>query len=294
MDKNKFKNSLTGAPLIDKPRLGFGRKRIFDAENKIIGTVSGTKIYDLNGRLWGRIITKNEASGFNKNEIVDRGTVIATIDNKKNIYRKETSKYKTEAAPTTYVGTIKSNKTVAIVVPILVATLIITAVTSVILSTILKDNSEDDYLKNAPVLGVYSQADNQSWKQNTHIDIFRSNQYNTAEFIAPGDTGSYAFVVRNENTHAISFAISFREDNEHNFSLRYRLSDQTRYLIGGATTWVSIDNLTTRGIQLLAGATQVFVLEWWWDPNLSDEDDTINGQQQNTYNIEITVTAEFV
>lgn len=294
MDKNKFKNSLTGAPLIDKPRLGFGRKRIFDAENKIIGTVSGTKIYDLNGRLWGRIITKNEASGFNKNEIVDRGTVIATIDNKKNIYRKETSKYKTEAAPTTYVGTIKSNKTVAIVVPILVATLIITAVTSVILSTILKDNSEDDYLKNAPIIEVLSQNNQQSWKQNKYIDIFTSNQYNTSEYIAPGDTGSYAFVVRNENTHAITFTISLSADNEHNFSLRYKLSDQTRYFIGGVGLWEDIENITLRGMQLLPGASQVFVLEWWWDPNLSDEDDTINGQQQNTYNIEITVTAEFV
>ncbi len=292
MDKNKFKNSLTGAPLIDKPRLGFGRKRIFDAENKIIGSVSGNKIYDLNGRLWGRIITKNEVSGFNKNEIVDRGTVIGTIDNKKNIYKKQSSQFKADAAPTTYVGTIKSNKVVSVLVPILVATFLVTAVTSVILSSILKDNSENDYLNSAPVLGVYSRVGNISWKQSKDINIFKDST--GSNIIAPGDKGSYAFVVKNENAHTINYTISFKASNEHNFQLKYKLSDQTRYIIGGTDLWVPINELTTRGVQLRAGATQIYVLEWYWDENENDEADTNNGKNQNTYNIEITVSAEFV
>lgn len=294
MDKNKFKNSLTGAPLIDKPRLGFGRKRIFDAQNKVIGSVAGNKIYDLNGRLWGRIVTRNEASGFNKNEIVDRGTVIATIDNKKNIYKKQSSQVKNDAAPTMFVGTIKSNKATTVLLPILVALFLVTAVTSIILSSILKDNSEDDYLKTAPIIGVFSRVGNQSWKQNSEINIFSSSQYNTVEFIAPGDRGEYAFVVKNENTHAISYTISFKENNDTNFSLRYRLSDQTRYLIGGSNYWVEVDNLSTKAVQLLPGATQVFILEWYWDETISDENDSLNGLYRNTYNIEITVSAEFV
>lgn len=293
MDKNKFKNSLTGAPLINKPRVGFARKRIFDAENKIIGSVAGNKIFDLNGRLWGRIVTKSEAAGFNKNEIVDRGMVIATIDNKKNIYKKQNSQIKNDAAPTVYVGTIKSNKTSAVLVALAIL-LFVTAATGVVLSSILKDRNEPDYLKYAPVLGVYSRVGNQSWKQNKTINIFRSSQYNTDAFIAPGDKGDYAFVVKNENTNAINYTISFKESNQNKFSLRYRLSDQTRYLIGGNDYWVEVNNLTTRTVQLKPGASQVFVLEWYWDENVSDTNDTLNGLKQNFYNLEISVSAEFV
>ena len=298
MDNNKFKNSLTGAPIIDKPRLGFGRKRVIDGNGKIIGSVSGNKIFDLNGRLWGRIVTRDEASGFNKNEIVDRGTVIATIDAKRNIYRKKAASAQTSAE---FVGTIKTNKTTTILLPLLVALLLVTAVTSVVLGKIIKDNSEPDYLKRAPVIDVLSQVGERSWKQYSKLAIFKSSQYES-KYIAPNDKGTYVFIIKNEDTHAINYSVNLASDDKYGWPMVYKLTDDTRarYFIGergtADTTYVQLGKNGKSTIQLTLdpGATQALVLHWWWNPNISDEKDTNIGSHQYEYKLDLTVSAEFV
>ena len=60
MSALKVRNTLTNTPIIGKPKLGL-RKRVFDADGYIIGSVRGRKILDLNGRGWGTIVKKDTA-----------------------------------------------------------------------------------------------------------------------------------------------------------------------------------------------------------------------------------------
>ncbi|MBQ7579453.1 MAG: hypothetical protein IJT25_02865 [Clostridia bacterium] len=304
-DKNKFKNTLTNAPVLGKVKLGVGRKRIFDAQNRIIGTVAGTKIYDLNNKLWGTIITRDSEAGFNKNEIVDRGTVIATIDRDKNIYRKQVSAYKAGTSSNVYLGTIRTNKVVAILLPLLISVVAITAISGVILGVILRQKTEPDYLKEAPVLGVYSNSvyPSNNWKQKKEIDIFNKGDLKTA-IIAPGDSGNYIFAVKNENTHAIEYRITMKKDDEHNFNLVYRLAlqltgDSKRYVAGNSSPegYLSPENVLPSSVVLAPGASHYYILEWLWQDNNTDEQnktDTNIGAHQYSYNLELTVSAEYV
>lgn len=287
MDKNKFKNSLTGTPIINKPNVGFGRKLIIDASGYIIGSVSGNKIFDLNGRLWGRVVTKNEATGFNKNEIVDRGSVVATLDSKNNIYRRVIAQYSQGTSTTAYIGTIRSNKIASVIMPLLIIALVITVTTSVILASILKDKSEPDYLKNAPIIDVFSKTNSVSWLQDDTIDIFPKT------VIAPGDSGEYPFVIKNKDLHPIDYTINFSENNEHEFPLKFRLYYRT-YYIGGTSAWHSLSEISKHTQELQAGQTDTYILEWWWDPNVSDEIDTDIGEHQYRYEIDISISASFV
>ena len=306
-DSTKYRNTLTNTPVIGKIKLGVGRKRIFDAANRIIGTCAGTKIYDLNNKLWGTIVTHDSEAGFNKNEIVDRGTVIATIDSRKNIYRKTLSAFKADTSTNVYLGTIRANKVVSILLPLLISILAVTAVSGVILSGILKGNNEPDYLKEAPVLGVYSNSifPSNSWKQKSEIDIFNKGSLKTA-IIAPGSKGTYVFAVKNENTHAIEYNIRMHKDDTHDYNLFYRLAqrragDTKRYVAGNGTEngYLEPEAILPAKVELAPGASHYYELEWIWrleDNEEQNEIDTNIGEnyKKYTYKVEITISAEYV
>ena len=305
-DSTKFRNTLTNTPVLGKIKLGVGRRRIFDAANRVIGTCAGNKIYDLNGKLWGTIITKDSDAGFNKNEIVDRGTVIATIDSRKNIYRKMLSAFKADTSTNVYLGTIKSNKVVSVLLPLLISILAVTAVSGVILSGILKGNNEPDYLKEAPVLSVYSNSvfPSNSWKQKSEIDIFNKGSQKMA-MISPGSNGTYTFAIRNENTHAIEYSIRIRKNDDHDYNLLYRLAliraGGRRYVAGNDTDngYLEPEAIVPSKVTLEPGAVHYYDLDWIWrleDTEEQNEIDTNIGKNYDkyTYKVEITISAEYV
>jgi len=289
MSNLKFKNSLTNTPIVGKPKLGL-RKRVFDAENKIIGSVSGNKIYDLNNRLWGTIVTKDNVSGYNKNDIVGHGDVIGTFDKGKNIYVKRRSITTLDVMPIEYMGTIRSNKFAAVILPLLIALFGAISVTGAIIAAIIGNNN--DYLKYAPVLSVMNYSDSVAWVQDGQLPIFYSSQYNTDKFIAPGDSGEFRFVIKNDNKHKIRYTITLKESNENNFSLKYRLKCDT-YVIG-PEDYVVIEEITIPSDVLKPVESKLYRLFWRWDPDVDDEADTINGQEQRRYKIEINIVAEYI
>ena len=309
-DQSKFRNTLTNAPVLGKIQLGVGRRRIFDAQNRVIGTVAGNKIFDLNGKLWGTIITHDTEAGFNKNEIVDRGTVIATIDSGRNIYRKQLSVFKADTSTNVYLGTIRGNKVAKVLLPLVVAILAITAVSGVILSGILKGNNEPDYLNEAPVLGVYSTRVYPSyhWNQNEEIDIFGKGS-KTSAIIAPGSSGTYTFVVKNENTHTIEYKITMKKTDEHDYNLKYRLAiknigDSKKYVAGNGTDagYIEPEQINPSKAELAPGATRIYLLEWIWENDDTPEQNaidtqlgqnTVNHKKEYTYKLTLTVSAEY-
>ena len=289
MGKTNFKNSLTNTPIIGKPKLGL-RKRVFDAEGNVIGSVSGNRIYDLNGRVWGSVVTKDTASGYNKNDIVSHGNVIGTIDNHHNIYSKRRSATSLDVLPSVFTGTIKANKVAALLLPLIIGLAAATAVSSVVVAGVLQPDK--DYLNYAPILSVLG-PNQKAWAQDEDLKIFKSNTYNTDAYIAPGDRGDYVFVIKNDNKHAITYAINFKEtneDEENKFGLRYRLSCESFYVLG-QNGYVTLDEKTTPEMRLEAGQSRLYRLYWYWDETISDAADNVNGLNQNTYNLGITITA---
>ena len=315
-DQNKFKNTLTNAPVLGKIQLGVGRRRIFDATNRVIGTCAGNKIYDLNGKLWGTIITHDTEAGFNKNDIVDRGTVIATIDSRNNIYRKQLSVFKADTSTNVYLGTIRGNKVAKILLPLLISILAITGVSGVVLSGILKSNNDPDYLKYAPVIGVYSGSvyPDRHWDQIEELNIFEKENY--GGIIAPGYSGKYQFVVKNENTHEIEYRITMEKDDEHDYHLKYRLrrgeaASGKGYVSGNGTIagYLEPEQVVPSKVKLAPGATHVYILEWMWVDDGTEEQDAIDthiGEHSApdpitkktnpdyTYKLTLTVSAEYV
>lgn len=150
---------------------------------------------------------------------------------------------------------------------------------------------------------VEGSTDGQTWTQNVFVDLFKNRVDNITgtDAIAPGSKGYYRFRLQNQNAFAITFTISARENFAKSFHLplRFRITDSTgkTAYAGWAETNSNGTNAVTGKIQLAAGASSEYRLEWEWPYSTSYENDRYDTQAAlngNAYIVDIEICLEQV
>ncbi len=125
-----------------------------------------------------------------------------------------------------------------------------------------------------------------SWQDTENIPVFFNEMFGD-KAIAPGLSGSYKFIFRNDSDEALDFSIAFACQNQHNIGIVYRLKRDGSYIDDGQA--VSADDLHIDQLIIADGSSSVFELEWEWLHN--DAVDTFAGENNAIYTLTITITA---
>lgn len=124
---------------------------------------------------------------------------------------------------------------------------------------------------------------------NKQLRIFSNPAYEYESIIAPGSENSYAFVIRNNNNFDIVVDISFKEENEKNINMQYKVRNNGNYLIGTRNNYELINNKTITQIKLLAKSQKNYILDWKWID--SDNDTEIGLEADADYKLSILIEA---
>ena len=129
---------------------------------------------------------------------------------------------------------------------------------------------------------------NITWHGKRRVNIFSNNKYDEENEIAPGDSGSYQFIVKNGTKYTLSYNISFSEDNDDHMNLKYKLKKDNSYIAGSSDEWVSYSDLAKTGITLDSSQHHQYTLEWKW---VDSDYDTAAGFYQAQYSLSIEIRA---
>ncbi len=129
------------------------------------------------------------------------------------------------------------------------------------------------------------------WTSATKIDLFGS----VDGVIAPGDYGSYSFVVENNSDFDVEYTLALQEqallNNGGKLPLLYRVRQGINYL--GSDEYVDADTIKDIVVLLPKNSSRQYVLEWQWPFEGNDEYDTSLAMADNlTHMIQITIHAK--
>lgn len=123
----------------------------------------------------------------------------------------------------------------------------------------------------------------QVWKQQTSLNIFNVEQ------IAPGDKGSYDFLINNNTSKNVKYNITFDEINEYNVNMLYKLKRNNNYVAGSSTEWVHFNELNLGDKVLNSRNNDSYTIEWKWVD--SDNDTTVGRTEGAKYTLNISIKA---
>lgn len=164
--------------------------------------------------------------------------------------------------------------------------LVAIVVLSVLLATCGLGVSQDMYV---PVIFI-ADEEGVSWEEREELGVFENDTFGDS-VIAPGLSGSYAFVFENRNEHTVVYSLTFSEINEHGIDMGYRLVRDGAHVAGHAD-YVSAAELGVSGLTLSSGSSAKFELQWLWRHD--DAADTSAGENGATYTLVIDMSAEIV
>ncbi len=126
------------------------------------------------------------------------------------------------------------------------------------------------------------------WDEEKNLNVFENGYYEDMK-IHPGMEGDYQFRIKNENGKKLTYDLEFAELNEYDVNLHYRLRLNNVYIAGSEDEYVSVSELTQKGLILADDSAAIFTLEWKW---IDDEGDTNAGMNQANYTLIIFFSAE--
>lgn len=123
----------------------------------------------------------------------------------------------------------------------------------------------------------------QTWSQQTNIKIFN------VEKIAPGDSGSYDFMINNNTKKNVKYSVTFDEENEYNINLRYKLKRNNEYIAGSSSEWVKFTDLNVINKVLNDKNNDSYTLEWKWVD--AENDTTVGRTPEAKYRFNVYISA---
>ena len=144
-------------------------------------------------------------------------------------------------------------------------------------------NNNSDETKNLIVFDNYKIWDNKE------LRIFANPVYEYEIIIAPGSSNTYTFVIRNNNDFDVVFDIIFKEINNRNINMSYKLRSNGNYIIGTEKAYELINNKKISQVGLPAKSQKSYVLDWKWID--SDNDTQIGFDIDSTYKLSIQIGA---
>lgn len=124
---------------------------------------------------------------------------------------------------------------------------------------------------------------------NKKLRIFSNPAYEYESMIAPGSMNSYAFVIRNNNNFDVVVDIGFKEENDKNINMQYKVRNNGSYLIGNRDNYELIEGKKITQIKLPAKSQKPYILDWKWID--SDNDTEIGLDADANYKLSIIIEA---
>ncbi len=124
-----------------------------------------------------------------------------------------------------------------------------------------------------------------TWNGSDDLNIFFDTEF-SGNVIYPYASGSYVFTFNNENNDAVIFTISLSEDNEYDIAMKFTLAQDGVAIV---SSWARADDFTCPSLTVAANSSTTITLYWWWDGDVSDENDTLAATNGMTYTLTLTV-----
>ena len=125
-----------------------------------------------------------------------------------------------------------------------------------------------------------------TWKKTNKLRMFSNPFYNMDEKIAPEDSNTYKFVIKNNANYNVKYTINFIENNPSNINMKYKLKKGNKYIVND---YVSYNELQQNNIILNRNNSDTYYLEWKW---VSSDNDTEAANIESAYNISLEIKAE--
>ncbi|MCD8194928.1 MAG: hypothetical protein LUD22_01320 [Coprobacillus sp.] len=146
--------------------------------------------------------------------------------------------------------------------------------------------SESEEGSDTPYAPTFTLSDEGgSWSDQSNLNIFNNDTFGST-MIAPGVSGTYTFNLVNTSKDEMTFSISLSEENEYDIAMVYKLDRDNTPVVD---TWTRANDFKVEKELIGAGASSTFTLYWYWDPDVSDENDTKAGQNGMVYSLTITI-----
>ena len=140
----------------------------------------------------------------------------------------------------------------------------------------------------APIFFIVEDTDERAdWSEMEDIPLFYGD--GSYDEIVPGMSGSYRFLLVNENEHALRFGFEFDEENEYGIDLCFRLKRDGAY-VRGEEDYISPAELGFENFTIEGQSESLFEVEWYWRDN--DPVDTFAGENEAIYRLLIEFRAE--
>ncbi len=154
------------------------------------------------------------------------------------------------------------------------------------------NNSNNNIIENpdSDIIKVWENG--KQWSQSAILNIFANSHFNNHNIIAPGMRGRYNFEIENSSNKKIIYFIKFKEENDKEINLKYRLKKNSNYVLGNDNEWIYINNQTTENNSLVGKAKEGYTLEWYWED--SDRDTQIGQDKNVNYKINIEINSAVV
>ncbi len=137
-----------------------------------------------------------------------------------------------------------------------------------------------------PTAFVYD-SEGSDWSDNESIPVFYNEDFGTAK-VAPYSSGSYSFVLSNTSGFALEYSIVLDEVNEYDIAMCYRLKRDGDYVVD---EYSRTSDFVCSSLTIESNSTHYFELEWYWDGDVNDYNDTLAGSSGAIYTLIISVSA---
>ena len=283
-EMQNYNLNLTQRPFEGDFRRGRGAKVIYDAHDKILGSVSKKKVFDLNGEeiaFFVRIEKKEDSS--KKNNKIRLYTVDCEGEEKDGFYLSDGRLYTVSGEDEMLLGTYEVTERDPVRIALL-AVLAVFLALFIAFVTIINLPFEG-----RPVIDV--KDENGAWEAQGVIAVFDDK-------VLPGSNGEYSFVIR--NSYEVSLDYSFSLTPKYDgidiadidyFPLTFRLKMNNALI--QTDRWLTVDELSYAKLSMMPQSDQSFTLEWRWAMDGgSNYGDTLIGSDGGKISIVLNLTAQ--
>ncbi len=284
-EMQNYNLNLTRQPFEGDFRRGRGAKIIYDAHDKILGSVSKKKVFDLNGEEIAFFARKEIKEDSNeKNNKIRLYTVGCGGEEKNGYYLSDGRFYAISGGDEMLLGTYEVTERNPVHIALL-AVLAVFLALFIAFVTIINLPFEG-----RPVIDVKDK--NGEWEAQGVIAVFDGK-------VLPGSKGEYGFVIRNpyEVSLDYSFALTAEYDGGIDiadieyFPLTFRLRMNNALI--QTDRWLTVDELNYAKLSMMPQSDQSFTLEWRWVMDGgSNEGDTLIGADGGKISIVLNLTAQ--
>lgn len=282
MAKNiEYNTYLTEKELADDERFRRGKKshKLYDAEDKLLGSVSDDSLYDLRGEQIAALRSEEERTDENENKV----RVAEYASDARSFRMRGNKLYALSGAGENFVGycPVRERRLSHIIVLSVLAVAL--AVIIALIAIIGLPASETVQ----PIIDIRDV--NGSWEAQGTIAVFPDK-------LQPGMSGEYDFKLNNPHDEDMLYTFEIEpsyegKDPPDSFPIKFRLRIGNQ--IVATEQWRTVEELKFTDMVILGHSVDLFTLEWQWafdDGN--NENDTAIGRDGGKISMILHVTAQ--